>query len=165
MLQSLARDEVFIEQQDQSRIGPFRASVSPTQATLFEEHIDVQEGQILIRVLPQREERYLITTAYFSQGLSAIPPNWQLKLSKTTAIRDQPLTKNTTVNIHQSNGIQVGDNNTQSIEIAIENLLQRIENAKASTEQKAEAKGLLAKFLAHPLVTAVVGAGVTSLIG
>lgn len=55
----------------------------------------------------------------------------------------------------------VGDNNQQSIEIAIEKIVSAINNSSVDEGSKAEAKGLLRKFLEHPLVSAIAGAALT----
>lgn len=55
---------------------------------------------------------------------------------------------------------QVGNGNIQNIQSAIASLQQQIDTASASKAEKDEAKGLLAKFLEHPLVCSIIG-GVT----
>ena len=65
--------------------------------------------------------------------------------------------QNKTVNISGSSHVIVGDNNTQRVAQNIGELFQLIDRADATQEQKKEAKGLLQRFLEHPLVTAIVG--------
>jgi len=70
--------------------------------------------------------------------------------------------QNKTINISGSNNVVVGDNNvaTQSVR----DLLTAIDSSSGTPEQKSEAKGLLRRFLEHPLVAAVAG-GAVGLLG
>lgn len=156
-LQSLQKDQVFIVKADGTRTGPFKTTVSQGSATIFDAKLDVNDGEKLVRSLPNgKEEVYLILSAEYSPGLHSIPPHFNLKLQKTTAI--QPgVPRSTTVNIHHSTGIQVGDHNVVNIQNALNELVQRIESANATAEEKTEAKSRLSAFLAHPLVGSVLG--------
>lgn len=159
-------DTVFIEKADGTREGPYRTNLSPTLAIIFRSDVDIIDGEILIRVMQAREERYQILLAHFTQTTDQdIPSHWNLTLRKETALsRTPPTSKNTTVNIHQSSGIQVGDYNSLTIGNAVSELIQRIDEAQATPEQKATAKGKLSELLSHPLVSSIVGAAVTGLI-
>lgn len=160
-LRSLQRDKVFIEKADGSRTGPHKATVSQNTAIISDDQLDVNDGEKLIRPLPNgKEEVYLILNAEFSPGLASIPAHFNLTLQKATAVQASPA-RQTTVNIHNSSGIQVGDHNVVNIQNALNELVQRIESSTAPHEQKAEAKGRLAALLEHPLVSAVLG-GVVS---
>lgn len=68
----------------------------------------------------------------------------------------KPITQN--IHISNSTGFQVGNNNSQSIVTALQLLVENIERSEVSAEQKAEAKGLLAKSIEHPATVAVIGA-------
>lgn len=164
-LSNLHKNIVFIEKPDGSREGPYKAGMGHDSASIHMDGIDINEGETLIRELPNKEERYLIISAHFSHGLRTIGPNWSLKLQKETAIRIPPaVTKHTTVNIQQSTGIQVGDNNTLTLQSAVGQLIQRIDSADGTQEEKNEAKSKLSEFLAHPLVTSLLGATAAGLI-
>ena len=69
----------------------------------------------------------------------------------------------TTVNIQNSHGIQIGDQNVQTITISIQALVDKINGTAASETEKVEAKTMLLKFLENPLVTAIVGGLVSNL--
>lgn len=156
-LRNLQKDKVFIEKADGTRIGPYKTTVSQGSAVIFDSTLDVNDGEKLIRPLPNgKEEVYLILSADYSPGLHSIPPHFNLALQKTTAIQP-PSPKQTTVHIHNSTGIQVGDHNVINIQNALNELVQRIDNTSASPQDKAEAKRRLASFLAHPLVGSVLG--------
>ncbi|MCX8967071.1 hypothetical protein EHW66_19435 [Erwinia psidii] len=68
-----------------------------------------------------------------------------------------------TLNVHGP--AQVGNGNTQNIHNVFNQILQQIDNAEASDDDKSEAKSRLAKFLEHPLVDSIVGGLAGSLPG
>jgi len=71
---------------------------------------------------------------------------------------------NQTINISGSTNVVVGDHNTQTVTKTVHDLITVIDSANATQEQKAAAKGLLRKFLEHPLLAAVAG-GAVALLG
>lgn len=60
--------------------------------------------------------------------------------------------------LYNSGNMQVGDNNTQNIDNAVNTILNSIDKANAPEEQKEEAKNLLMKFIAHPLTQTLISA-------
>ena len=72
--------------------------------------------------------------------------------------------QNKTVNISGSSNVIVGDRNTLSITNHIEALSQAINDSNSTELEKAEAKGLLRKFLEHPLVSTVAGGALPLII-
>jgi hypothetical protein len=73
-----------------------------------------------------------------------------------------PMTQN--ISIHGSHGIQIGNQNTQSIVNGFQEMLTQIDVSTFTPDEKKEAKGRLARFLEHPLVTAIVGGAVGGLV-
>lgn len=63
-----------------------------------------------------------------------------------------------TVNNYGGN-TQIGNNNTQNITNAVKLILDSIEKANASDEEKTEVKNLFSKFLEHPLTQTLISAG------
>ena len=61
-----------------------------------------------------------------------------------------------TIHITGSNNI-VGNHNQQTVQNSVQELAKVIDSSSATPEEKAEAKGLLKKFLEHPLLSAVAG--------
>jgi hypothetical protein len=59
--------------------------------------------------------------------------------------------------ITQSQGVQIGNQNTQSISFTIDQLILGIDNSKAQKQDKEEAKSRLKSFLEHPLVVSIFG--------
>lgn len=126
----LLTDTVFVEKSDGTRQGPFKAAVSATSASIFDLTLDVDEGEQLVRPLPNgKNETYLVTLVEYSEGLHGIPASYTLALQKTTAIRNAP-TGQTTVHINNSSGIQVGNHNVLNIQNALNELVQRIDSTQ-----------------------------------
>jgi hypothetical protein len=72
-----------------------------------------------------------------------------------------------TYNISHSNNVAIGDHNQQQQAVVncITELVRVIDGSDATPQAKAEAKGLLRKFLEHPLVSAVAGALASAALG
>lgn len=158
-LQRLLKDAVFIVKPTGQKLGPYKAAVSPASITIMERSIDVDEGDHVSREIPSgKEELYLILSVDYSHGLHSIPPSYTLRVRKTTTLSaPPPNVKSTTINIHNSTGVQVGDYNTQQIQATFNELVERIEQSSGSAAEKEEAKSRLAAFLQHPLVVSVLG--------
>ena len=165
--QSLMKDSVYIIKPDGRRLGPYQSAVSSDSVTILENAIDVDEGDHVARLIPSgKEEIYLVLSADFSHGLRSIPSSYILKVRKTTVLSSRPPTvKPTTINIHNSTGVQVGDYNTQHIQATFKELIQKIEQSSGTYAQKTEAKSRLTAFLEHPLVGAVLGGTASAVIG
>ena len=166
-LRRFMTDTVSIIKPDGKRLGPYQASVSSESITIMEKSLDIDEGDHVARLIPSgKEELYRVLSADYSSGLLSIPASYTLKVQKTTALNAAPQTsKSTTINIHHSTGVQVGDYNTQHIQATFNELLQQIDQSSASPTEKAEAKGRLAAFLEHPLVVSVLGSAAGVLLG
>ncbi len=166
----LQNDTVYIEKVDGSRSGAFKTAISSKNgfsATIFESELDVKEGWKLIRPLPRgKEESYTILEAIYNPGLHTIPPHWTLKLKKDLSMLNKPSVPNsTTINISNSEGFQIGDNNVQNIEKSLFYLIEKIKTSDATETEKAEAKCLLKQLLQNPAVAAVLGGATSGLIG
>lgn len=163
-MQSLANDTVFIQKIDGSQSGPHKAVVTSGSIVIFDETVNVVDGDHVSRKLANgNEELYLVTSADFHQGLHSIPANFQLKVRRTTALPRTPEKPVQNFHFNNSSGIQIGDHNTQQIQVAIQDLAQKIDNSDAPPEQKQEAKSRLADFLKHPATVAVLGAAATAI--
>ena len=166
----MGKDTIYIERPNGERSQAYKAvigSKNGPSATIFDESIDVEEGWKLIRELPRgKQESYTILEARYKQGLQGIPASWRLKLSKDSSlVTSKPKVQNTTINISNSTGFQVGDNNTQNIELGIKELLEKIDTADASPEEKSQAKSILKSLLDNQVVAAVLGGAASGLIG
>lgn len=75
---------------------------------------------------------------------------------------EMPVTQN--IHISNSQGIQVGNHNTQNIISSIETLITQLDASDAAPEEKQEAKKRLRDFLKHPITAASLGSGLTKLL-
>lgn len=158
------RDTVHLER-DGTRSEALRCNFASPQTILFYESLDVTEGDKLIRLTPGREDVYTIVEVTYSPGFGqGIPPNYKLQLQKDSAIKPSSGSTNT-VNIHNSHGIQIGDNNVQQFETLVREMVTSIDRSDAPPEEKKEAKSRLRAFLEHPLVSAGFGAALPAIIG
>lgn len=171
---SLQNDTVFIEMPDGSRSAPYKTAVGSkngkTSASIFDSALDVEEGWKLIRPLPSgKEEAYTILEANYSPGLHAIPPHWSLTLKKDTSmLGQQKPPQATTININNSQGIQIGDHNVQHIANSLMGLVEKIESSSSPVHEKEAAKGILRNLISNPTVAAVLGGatqGIFQLLG
>lgn len=160
---SLHNDTVFVEKPAGERSGPYKTTIGSKNgfsASIFEAALDVEEGWRLLRPLPNgKEEVFIILETNYSPGLHSIPPQWTLKLRK----ENSPATSQrspTTINIHNSSGIQIGDQNVQHIANGFVGLIEKIDASSASPQEKNEARGALLNALENPTVAAVLGSAV-----
>jgi len=157
-------DTVYIVNSEGYRHGPYKTSLSPTSAFIFKDDIDINEGDTLTRFVGNKEERYVIRLAHFTQTPDRdIPSHWNLTLEKESAIPSKTAAQaGSTYHISHSTGFQAGNNNNLTIQNAIAELIQRIDDANDTEESKTDAKGRLNAFLSHPLVTTIVGGAVNT---
>lgn len=165
MSPSGGKDTIYLERNG-ARTGPYKCNFSNGSFTMFYKELDVTEGDKVVRQIPGREEYHTVIETHFSPGLGRIPAHYKLTILKDSAIL-KPSQSSTTnnINIHGSTGIQIGDHNIQNLEVAMKEVLTSIENAEASREEKEEARNRLRQFLAHPLVSAAVGSGLSVALG
>ncbi|CAG9183870.1 RIP homotypic interaction motif-containing protein [Cupriavidus pinatubonensis] len=163
---NLLKDQITVKSKDGEQSATYKTSINASGsghvATVFDETFIGTEGSILLRTLPGgREEAYLIQQADFSPGLSGIPPHWNLKLKKGTSLGQQQQEAQTRhapiININNSQGIQIGDQNVQHIASSLQGLIEKIDQSSASPSEKNEAKGLVAKVLENPTVASLLG--------
>ncbi|MFT7198354.1 MAG: hypothetical protein ACI83W_002732 [Marinoscillum sp.] len=166
---TLQNDTVYIENLGSDRSGPYKTDIGTKgglSASIFKRTLDVEEGWKLIRPLPNgKEESYTILEANYNPGLLSIPPSWNLKLRKDSSLKNrQPAQKKTTINISNSQGIQVGDHNTQTIESGLNELIQTITSSESSAPEKEEALGVVKSLINNPIVAGVLGGATSGLL-
>jgi len=169
----LQNDTVYIEDNAGTRSAPYKTAIGSKNglsATIFEATLDIEEGWKLIRPLPSgKEDTFTILEANYSPGLSSIPAHWTLKLRKDSSMLNNPKSPQaTTINITNSQGIQIGDHNVQHIASSLIGLVEKIESTNMPISEKAEAKGLLRDLMSNPVVASILGgatSGVLALLG
>lgn len=136
---------------------------------LFQVELEITEGDKIVRKVHGQEFVYTINEfEYYSGGHShsRFDPHYELTITKDSALpKPQPSVTTNNINIHGSTGIQIGDHNVQNLEVALKEVLTSIDNADAPKEEREEAKNKLNAFLAHPLVSAAVGATLPVALG
>ena len=130
--------------------------------------IGSQEQKEEIRIAEQLEEHGLIVFQKFNRILGGPAKITARGVDFIEETAKSPIPTNIdrrqTVNISGSSNIQIGDGNIQEVQNSIVWLINSIEKSGASSEEKEEAKGLLKRFLEHPLVASIFGAAIGSVI-
>ncbi|MGF0337893.1 hypothetical protein [Ectopseudomonas toyotomiensis] len=128
---------------------------------------DIGIGDIIIQKSGKREIELKIIDAQFQAGgtLGVGTKHNNLLTLKVENLTAQPHTKNaqsSTFNIGSITGeqVQVGNNNSQSVNISIQNLVDAV--ARSGDQ---EAKSALRKLLENSTVASIVGAGAAALLG
>lgn len=162
--QALLTDEVSILKSDGTEYGPYDCALDGSICTIFDESLDVDEGDTALRKLPNgKVETYRVLDVKFDTKFNDIPACYRLTLEKPSSLL--PRRKgDTVVNITESHGIQVGDHNSLAISSGLESLIKEIDNSTAHAQEKKSAKDALANLLRHPIVVAVVGKSIDTLI-
>lgn len=165
----LLTDNVYIISKDGTKQGAFKTRFGTgDKLTLFDSNLemDIEVGYQILRPLPNGKEMiYTVKEYNFQDKFHDIPPQHILKLS-TNGMPKEPKTpvSKTVVNIHNSSGVQVGDNNIQNITNSFNELIERINSCDASVEEKAQAKGAIKALLENPTVSSILGGAVSGLI-
>lgn len=147
-------------------MGPYKCHFSSPKITLFYNKLDVEDGDKLIRIVHDKEVDYTVEESEYSAGALTGMPHYYLKIRKNSAIpKVQQNSTTNHINIHGSTGIQIGDHNVQNLQAALKEVLASIDNADAPREEREDAKSRLNAFLAHPLVSSAVGAGLSAALG
>jgi len=149
---------IHIKHKDGRETGPCKTSFSENTFTIFDGTLDVGEGDVIDRPLPNgKAERYDIFDVSYQHKFHGIPAHVSLKVRKQGSLVPFKPARTVNISINNSKGFQVGDHNTQNIVIALQELTQLIEASDPTPADKAEAKSRLSKFLEHPLTTSIMG--------
>jgi hypothetical protein len=162
----VGKDEIILVASDGQETGPFLCAFTPDKVTVFQESLDVEEGGKVIRLLPNgKREPYTVLEVTFRRGFHNIPASYHLNIRKDASLIEAPGQRTTNISISHSQGFQVGDHNIQQIVASLHTLISQIDAADAPPEEKREAKNRFRDFLAHPLVSAIVGGASGGLTG
>ena len=148
----------------------FSGQRNMTKGTLlvpYTDEPDVGIGDIIIQKSGKREIELKVIDAQFQAGgtLGVGTRHKNLLTLKVENLTAQPHTTNTqssTFNIGSITGeqVQVGNNNSQAVNISVQNLVEAVAE---SADQ--EAKSALRKLLENSTVASIVGAGAAALLG
>jgi hypothetical protein len=162
----VVKDEIILVAPDGQESGPVLCAFTPNRVTIFTESLDVEVGGKVIRLLPNgKREPYTVLEVTFRQKSYDIPASYYLDVRKDGSLVEVPGQRTTNISISHSQGFQVGDHNIQQIVASLHTLISQIDAADAPPEEKRDAKKRLQDFLAHPLVSAIVGGASGGLTG
>ena len=166
LFDKLCGDTIHIHHGDGRITGPLKVAFSKDKFTVFDHTLDVSEGDTVERSLPNgKTERYDIIHVHFSQGLQQIPPSYGLQVRKQGSLVQPPEPGFTHISITNSQGIQVGNYNTQNIVDSFKEVIERINKGPGTPEEKQEVKSRFRAFLEHPLTVSIIGGAVGGLTG
>lgn len=165
MNHSKEKENLRIEKNDGSVVGPYKATFAGDTVVIWDERADIEEGDVVLRYLPNgKDERSSVIEVTFYQKTGRQMPFYQVKFKKGNASQmQQKQPQNITIN--SAHSVQIGNYNTQNIINSIQALQNQIESSTVSPDEKEEAKSLLSKFLNHPLVISILGAAAGAVIG
>lgn len=159
------REDARIIKVDGREMGPYKTAFAGETIIIDDAAADVEEGDTVVRRLPNgRDERSIVTAVdFYPNSIAGFGPRYQLKFRR--GVEETPQRPGHSINITGAQSVQIGDYNVQNITNSLEALVKIIDSSPGSPGEKAEAKSLLASFLKHPLVVAGVGAGVGAAVG
>lgn len=143
------------------RVGPYKAKFAGKTVIIADKMADIDDGDTVIRTLPNGKEemKEIYTSIFYDKSATGLGPHFQLSVGP----QKQAEPHSQTINVN-GNNVQIGNNNNQNISTTINALNDIIEKSSGSETEKAEAKGLLRKFATHPLVCAIAGGAISSLL-
>jgi predicted ATP-grasp superfamily ATP-dependent carboligase len=163
-INQLMGDDIFIQSTKGELVGPVKASVQGNKVYISDESLVIEEGGKILRPLPNgKSETHTILEVNFRKDpFGGELSHYEIKTRKDSSLVTTP--GNTTINITNSQGIQIGNQNVQSIVGAIEMLTKALNSANASPEAKVDAKARLKAFLSHPVTVSILGAAAGKLL-
>ena len=154
----MLNDTIYLVKKDGTRLGPSKGLYGKGRIMVGNPKLVVEDGDTIIRMAGANEEFYTVTDCGYSPGHpGAMEPFYNPFVRKSTAPKTAPRTVNFHTQVHGPTGVQIGNRNQIEVKTAIDVLTQTIEASSATAEQKAEAKGALAKFFSLPAVQATIG--------
>jgi RIP homotypic interaction motif len=157
-------DEVQIQNAAGQITGPHKCAIAKDKITIFDEKLDVTDGDKAFRPLPNgKAEQYDIQDVQFSNSFHGIPAHFDLTVRRKGSLVPIPGAKVTQITISNSHGFQIGDHNVQHIVDSFKQVISAIDKAE-DPKARAEAKSRLKSFLEHPLTSATLGGAVQSLL-
>lgn len=166
MFKDFCNDKIYILKQDGSETGPHDSTFGDGKFVIFDESIDVDEGDFVDRPLPNgKRERFDIIEVKFANKFHDIPGHFDLEVRKQgRLITPESRQTVTNISVNNSQGFQIGDHDTQNIVDSFKEIVERIDNSNSNEEEKKEAKSKLKEFLSHPLTGKIIGSAIGGLI-
>jgi hypothetical protein len=158
-LTRMMTDKVFFEDKNGTRSGPYKTKFGTDRITVFQDELNVTEGDRVIQPLSNGTEQvYIVEAVAYGAARHNVPGHYSITIVKeATSLTPDTSVASTAARVHGSN-VQVGNNNNESIVVSIQSLAEGIENTSFPTGQKEEAKRLLRTLIEHPVVAAILRA-------
>ena len=163
-IDSLMGDQIYIESPSGETVGPVMSSVQGNKVFINDVNLVIEEGGKILRPLPngKAESHSILHVDFHKDPFGGSLSHFEITTRKDSSLVSTP--SSTTINISNSQGIQIGDGNIQSIVTSFETLAKAINSSNASEEQKKDVKLKLKAFLSHPLTSSVLGSATGKLI-
>jgi hypothetical protein len=164
-IDDLMGDEIFIQSPDGDQVGPVKAVVQRNKVIVNDENLVIEEGGKILRPLPngKSEAHTILEVIFHKDPFGGDLSHYEILTRKDSSLVPTP--NNTTINITNSHGIQIGNHNVQNIINALEMLTNAIESSGATIEEKTDAKAKLKSFLVHPLTVNLLGSMASKILG
>ena len=157
-LTRMMTDRVFFEDKKGIRSGPYKTKFGTGRIAVFQEELNVVEGDRVVQPLPDGTERiYIAGAVTYNAARRNIPGHFSITLAGEAAspLPDASVT-NTGIGINGPDA-QAGNNNNENLAALVRSLADSIENTNFPAEQKDDAKRLLHALIEHPVVSAILG--------
>ncbi len=156
-LTRMMTDKVFFEDKNGIRSGPYKSRFGTDRITVFQDELNVTEGDRVIQSLPDGTEQIYIAGAItYNAGRRNIPGHFSIAITREAASPAPGMSAaGTGTDIHRA-GARAGNTSIENIAASLQSLAKSIENTDFPAEQKDEAERLLRSLIAHPVVAAVL---------
>lgn len=163
-IDSLMADDIYIVARDGKQVGPVKASVQGNKVIVTDASLVIEEGGKILRPLPNgnSEVHTILEVAFHNDPSGGELSHYTIKTRKDSSLVPTPSV--TTINISNSQGIQIGNQNVQNIIGALETLCSAVESSSAPKEAKADVKSMLKAVLSHPVTVTILGSAAAKLI-
>lgn len=148
LLSKTANDTVTLVKQAGARTEGVRAVVESDQITTYDTSLDVEEGDKIERLLPTgRAESYLVLDTGYQPGYGPVPPFYQMKVRKVSAISESQRGASVVYNVSGPNArvnVNSTDSSTNITNVSPDELFSEMQNVVEGI-QDSERRELLVK--------------------
>jgi len=156
-LTRMMTDKVFFEDKNGTRIGPYKTKFGTDRITVFQDELNVTEGDRVIQPLSNGTEQvYMVEAVAYGAARRNVPGHFSITITKEAVA---PTTGASAAGTGMQSNVNLGHIRNENATALIQFLAARIENADFTAEQKDEARRLLRSLIEHPVVAAILGAG------
>jgi hypothetical protein len=152
ILKNLSKDNipVTLVKKDGSRIEGLTAVVQPHEITVYDNSLNVEEGDKIERRLPTgRVETYVILDTGYNPGVGPVSGFYQMRVRKESAIREEPVSPSVIYNVTGANSrvnINSSDSSTNIANVNLAELFQRMRDAVATLPENEQREVLVERI-------------------